>query len=42
MEARTTLNKELLINYCGGDLKAVLYNKFSKGENIEVCWHNII
>ena len=25
MEARTILNQELLINYCGEDLKTVLY-----------------
>ena len=41
MEARTILNQELLINYCGEELKTVLYNTFSKSENIEACWHNI-
>ena len=41
MEARTILNQELLINYCGEDLKTVLHNTLSKSENIEVCWHNI-
>ena len=41
MEARTILNQKLLINYCGEDLKTVLYNTSSKSENIEVCWHNI-
>ena len=41
MEARTILNQELFINYCGEDLKTVLYNTFSKSENIEVCWHKI-
>ena len=41
MEARTILNQELLINYCGEELKTVLHNTFSKSENIEVCWHNI-
>lgn len=35
MEARTTLNQELVINLCGGDMKTLLYNKLSKGENIE-------
>ena len=37
----TILNQKLLINYSGEDLKAALYNTFSKSENIEVCWHNI-
>ena len=37
MEARTILNQELLINYCGEDLKTVLHNTLSKSENIEVC-----
>ena len=41
MEARTILNQELFINYCGEDLKMVLYNTFLKSENIEVCWHKI-
>ena len=41
MEARPILNQELFINYCGEDLKTVLYNTFSKSENIEVCWHKI-
>ena len=41
METRTNINLELLINYCGEDLKTVLCNTFSKSENIEVCWHNI-
>ena len=41
MEARTILNQELLINYCGEDLKTLLYNTFSKNENIEVCLYNI-
>ena len=41
MEARTILNQELFIDYCHEDLKMVLYNMFSKSENIEVCWHKI-
>ena len=41
METRTNINLELLINYCGEDLKTVLCNTFSKSENIEVCRHNI-
>ena len=41
MEARTTLNQKLFINYCGEDLKAILYITFSKSKNIEVCWHKI-
>ena len=41
MEGRTILNQELFIDYCHEDLKMVLYNMFSKSENIEVCWHKI-
>ena len=41
IEARTILNQELLINYCGEDLKTVLYTTCPKSENFEVCWHNI-
>ena len=30
-----TLSQELLINYCGGDLKMVMYNKLSNGEKLK-------
>lgn len=32
MQPRTTFSQELLINYCGRDLKTILHNKLSKGE----------
>ena len=32
MQPRTTFSQELLINYCGRDLKMILYNKLSNGE----------
>ena len=41
MEARTILNQELFINYCGEDLKMVLCITFAKSKNIEVRWHKI-
>ena len=41
-EARTILNQELLINYCGEDLKMVLYTTCPKSGNLEVCWHTLL